>query len=53
MHHLRREHGLIINHKKVYRLYKELDALKNQRVKKTKIKRTIAANRSITGSNQL
>lgn len=53
MHHLRREHGLIINHKKVYRLYKELDVLKNQRVKKTKIKRTIAANRSITGSNQL
>ncbi len=53
MHHLRREYGLIINHKKVYRLCKELNVLKKQRVKKTKVKRTIAANRTITDSNQL
>ncbi|MCY6354508.1 IS3 family transposase [Clostridium sp. ZS2-4] len=53
MHNLKREYELIINHKKVYRLCKELDVLKNQRVKKPKIKRTIAINRIITGSNQL
>lgn len=53
MHHLRREYGLIINHKKVYRLCKELDILKNQRVIKPKVKRSIAVNRIITGSNQL
>lgn len=53
MHYLKREYRLIINHKKVYRLCKELDILKNQRVIKPKVKRSIAANRIITGSNQL
>ena len=53
MHYLKREYGLIINHKKVYRLCKELDILKNQRVIKPKVKRNIAAKRIITGSNQL
>ncbi|NFQ35130.1 IS3 family transposase [Clostridium sporogenes] len=53
MHYLKREYGLIINHKKVYRLCKELDILKNQRAIKPKVKRSIAANRIITGSNQL
>jgi len=31
-HNLRRKHNLIINHKKVYRLCKELQILRNQRV---------------------
>ncbi len=51
MHYLKREYGLVINHKKVYRLCKELDILKNQRAIKPKVKRSIAANRIITGSN--
>ncbi|EPY2286788.1 transposase [Clostridium sporogenes] len=53
IHHLRHEHELILNHKKVYRLCKQLDVLNNQRVKNPKIKRTISANSSITGSKQL
>ncbi|WP_431732290.1 IS3 family transposase [Clostridium botulinum] len=53
MHYLKRQYGLIINHKKVYRLCKELDILKNQRAIKPKVKRSIAANRIITDSNQL
>ncbi|ENJ9654078.1 transposase [Clostridium botulinum] len=53
MHYLKREYGLVINHKKVYRLCKELDILKNQSAIKPKVKRSIAANRIITGSNQL
>ena len=52
-YHLRKYYGLTINHKKVYRLCKELGILKSQRVIKPKIKRTIAVNRIITGSNQL
>lgn len=52
-HHLRRYYNLIINHKKVYRLCKELKILKEQRVIKSKMKRVIAINRIITGSNQL
>ena len=52
-HHLRKYYNLVINHKKVYRLCKELCVLKDQRVIKPKIKRIIAANRTITGSNQL
>ncbi|EPY2276943.1 IS3 family transposase [Clostridium sporogenes] len=53
MHYLRREYKLIINHKKVYRLCKELNVLKDQRSTKPKVKRSIAINRTITGSNQL
>ena len=52
-YHLRRNYNLTINHKKVYRLCKELGILKDQRVIKPKVKRTIAVNRIITGSNQL
>ncbi|SHI03813.1 IS3 family transposase [Clostridium grantii] len=52
-YHLRKHYNLTINHKKVYRLCKEMDILKDQRVIKPKIKRTLAANRIITGSNQL
>jgi transposase InsO family protein len=52
-YHLRKYYTLIVNHKKIYRRCKELEILKDQRVIKPKIKRTIAANRTITGSNQL
>ncbi|WP_242952027.1 IS3 family transposase [Clostridium felsineum] len=52
-YYLRKYYNLIINHKKVYRLCKELNILKNQRVIKPKIKRTIAINRIISASNQL
>ncbi|WP_257786246.1 IS3 family transposase [Clostridium pasteurianum] len=52
-YHLRKYYNLIINPKKVYRLCKELNVLKEQRVIKPKVKRTIAANRIVTGSNQL
>lgn len=52
-YHLRKYYNLIINHKKVYRLCKELGILKDQRVIKPKVKKTIAINRTITGSNQL
>lgn len=52
-YHLRKYYNLVINPKNVYRLCKELDILKDQRVIKPKVKRTIAANRIITGSNQL
>ena len=50
---LKREHTLIINHKKVYRLCKELNILKNQRVIKPQVKSRISINRIIKKSNQL
>ena len=50
---LRRNHGLIINKKKVYRLCKELDILRPQRKLKNKHPRRLARNRVITASNQL
>lgn len=50
---LQRQHGLIINKKKVYRLCKELDILEPQRRKKIKYPKRLANNREITGSNQL
>lgn len=52
-YHLRKQYSLIINHKKIYRLCKVLGILKVQRVIKPKVKKTIAVNRTITGSNQL
>ena len=52
-HHLRREFNLIINHKKVYRLCKELQILKKQRVIKPEIKSTISVNRIVKKSNEL
>jgi len=50
---LRRQHNLIINDKKVYRLCKELDILAPQRRIKVKHPRRLAANRQITASDQL
>lgn len=50
---VRRQHDLIINKKKVYRLCKELGILKPQRKKKVKHPRKLARNRVITESNQL
>jgi putative transposase len=50
---IRRQYGLIINKKKVYRLCKELDILKPQRKKKVSYPRKLARNRVITESNQL
>lgn len=50
---LRRKHQLIINKKKVYRLCKQLDILRQQRKIKTKYPRKLARNRVITASNQL
>ncbi|KYH35300.1 hypothetical protein CLTEP_07040 [Clostridium tepidiprofundi DSM 19306] len=52
-HHIKREHGVIVNHKKMHRLCKELDILRLQREIKEKTKKHIAVNRTITGSNQL
>jgi len=52
-YHFRKYYNLTINQKKVYRLCKELGILKDQRVIKSKVKRTIAVNRTVTGSNQL
>lgn len=50
---LRREHRLIINKKKVYRLCKEMNVLRPQRKLKVKYPKILANNRLITGSNQL
>jgi putative transposase len=50
---LRREYGLCINKKKVYRLCKELNILRPQRQKKARYPRKLARNKVITGSNQL
>lgn len=52
-HTLKREHNLIINHKKVYRLCKELQILKGQRVIKPQVKSTISFNRIVKKSNEL
>lgn len=41
IHTLRREYNLVINNKKVYRLCKELQILKNKRVIKPQVKSTI------------
>jgi len=51
--HLKREYNLIINHKKAYRLCKELDILKPQRKIKDKVKKSIAINRIVNSSNAL
>lgn len=52
-HYLQVEHGLVINHKKVYRLCHELDILLPQREKKTRHPKKVARQHRITGSNQL
>ena len=50
---LRRQHNLVINKKKVYRLCKELDILAPQRRIKVKHPRRLATNRLITAPDQL
>lgn len=51
--YLRKKMDLIINHKKVYRLCKELQILKKQRVIKVPVKSRISVNREIKKSNEL
>jgi len=51
--HLRRNHHLVINKKKVYRLCKKMNVLRPQRKLLVKYPRVLANNRIITGSNQL
>ena len=50
---LREDYGLIINHKKVYRLCKELDILLPQRKVKRDKPRVLAKREEVTGPNQL
>lgn len=50
---LKREYGVVVNKKKMYRLCKELDVLKPQRRVKIKHPRKLAKNREITAPNQL
>ncbi|WP_225999552.1 IS3 family transposase [Paenibacillus sp. BJ-4] len=50
---LRRDDGLIINKKKVYRLCRELNVLRPQRKVNSSYPRKLARNRMITNSNQL
>jgi putative transposase len=50
---LKRQYGLIINKKKVYRLCQELDILQPQRRKRIHYPRKLANNREIRASNQL
>jgi putative transposase len=52
-HYLRRSFKLIINHKKVYRLCKELQILKKQRVIKPPVRSKISVNRIVKKSNEL
>jgi len=50
---LKKYKNLIINKKKVYRLCKELDILRSQRIIKPKHPKKTARNKTVTGSNQL
>ena len=52
-HYLRRDYKLIINHKKVYRLCKELQILKKQRIIKPPVRSKISVNRIVKKSNEL
>lgn len=52
-HYLKRTYHLKINHKKVYRLCKELKIMKNQRVIKPAVKSKISVNRIVKSSNVL
>lgn len=52
-HALRSHYAVIINHKKVYRLCKELDILRPQRRIKARHPKRLARNRIITAPNQL
>ncbi|WP_341372077.1 DDE-type integrase/transposase/recombinase, partial [Thermosyntropha lipolytica] len=50
---LKRQYGIVINHKKTYRLSKELGILKPQRKIYPKRPRRLAKKQEITASNQL
>lgn len=50
---LNEQYGLVINKKKVYRLCKELDILKDRKTKQPKHPRRLARNRQVTAPNQL
>lgn len=50
---LRRQHRLVINKKKVYRLCKQMNVLRPQRQIKCRHPKRLSNNRVITGSNQL
>ena len=47
------DYGLVINHKKVYRLCKELDILKPQRLCRPRYPKRLAQRIEVNGSNQL
>ena len=51
--YLRKRFNLIINHKKVYRLCKELGIMKKQRITKPPVKSKISVNRVVKKSNEL
>lgn len=50
---LRKRHHLVINKKKVYRLCKEMNVLRPQRLRVFRHPRKVACNRAVTGPNQL
>lgn len=53
MHFLRRDFDLIINHKKVYRLYSEAGLTLSVKKKSKRRGKKICENRTVTGPNQL
>lgn len=52
-HWLRREQGLVINKKRVYRLCKEMDILLPQRPRRRRKARRISCNREVVTANQV
>jgi len=52
-HYFKRDYAIIINHKKVYRLCKELNILLPKKKKTSKFKRRISENRRVNAPNQL
>lgn len=50
---LRRDHGIYVNKKKIYRICGEMGLLLEQRSKHSRPARRIAANRKVTGPNQV
>src|SRR3989338_393197 len=53
VHYLRRDHGVKVNHKKLYRLCKENDLLLPRKKKKKKLWKKLCENRKITAPFQL
>lgn len=52
-HYIRRDHHLIVNHKKIYRLCSRENLLLPKNIKKIKINKKISKNRKINRPNQL